>query len=99
MADNNEIQAGDFQLPAVTNYAAPGSRAAVTPRATRSIELPGESARTSGQSLDDYLESIERREILTALEKTRWNRSEAARLLGMTFRSLRYRLKKLGIDE
>ncbi|WP_371923166.1 helix-turn-helix domain-containing protein [Legionella sp. 27cVA30] len=36
--------------------------------------------------------------MLDALEKTRWNRTAAARLLGISFRTLRYRLKKLGLD-
>ncbi|GAB4359232.1 MAG: two-component system response regulator PilR [Methylohalobius crimeensis] len=48
--------------------------------------------------LEDYLQKIERRAIVDALEKTRWNRTAAAQKLGLTFRSLRYRLKKLGID-
>ncbi|HNA21259.1 MAG TPA: helix-turn-helix domain-containing protein, partial [Agitococcus sp.] len=34
-----------------------------------------------------------------ALDDTRWNRTAAAKKLGMTFRSLRYRLKKLGLDD
>ena len=48
--------------------------------------------------LEEYLEGIERRAIMRALELERWNRTAAAKRLGMTFRSLRYRLKKLGID-
>ncbi len=48
--------------------------------------------------LEDYLLEIERKAILNALEDTRWNRTLAARKLGMTFRSLRYRLKKMGLD-
>ena len=34
-----------------------------------------------------------------ALEETRWNRTATAKLLGISFRSLRYRLKKLGLDD
>ena len=37
--------------------------------------------------------------IVKALDETRWNRTAAAKKLGMTFRSLRYRLKKLGLDD
>ena len=48
--------------------------------------------------LEDYLETIERTLILQALEETRWNRTAAAQRLGLTFRSMRYRLKKLGLD-
>ena len=49
-------------------------------------------------NLEDHLEDIERRLIMQALEETRWNRTAAAERLGMSFRSMRYRLKKLGID-
>ncbi|KPY91963.1 Type IV pilus expression regulatory protein PilR [Pseudomonas syringae pv. tomato] len=49
-------------------------------------------------NLEDYLESIERTLILQALEETRWNRTAAAERLSLSFRSLRYRLKKLGLD-
>ena len=41
---------------------------------------------------------IERDAIIKALEKTRYNKTAAAKLLGMTFRALRYRIKKLGIE-
>jgi two-component system response regulator PilR (NtrC family) len=51
-----------------------------------------------GASLETYLSDIEKSAIMKALEDTRWNRTAAARKLGMSFRSLRYRLKKLGID-
>ncbi|KPY63168.1 sigma-54 dependent transcriptional regulator [Pseudomonas syringae] len=49
-------------------------------------------------NLEDYLESVERQLILQALEETRWNRTAAAERLSLSFRSLRYRLKKLGLD-
>jgi two-component system response regulator PilR (NtrC family) len=49
-------------------------------------------------SLDDRLEDLERQTILEALEKTRWNRTAAAKRLGISFRQLRYRLEKLGLD-
>ena len=48
--------------------------------------------------LEDFLEGIERQAIMQALEETRWNRTAAAQRLGLSFRSMRYRLKKLGID-
>ena len=48
-------------------------------------------------SLDDHLEGLEREAILKALEETRWNRTAAARKLGISFRQLRYRLEKLGL--
>jgi two-component system response regulator PilR (NtrC family) len=51
-----------------------------------------------GEPLGDALEDIERDAIVRALEQTRYNKTKAAQLLGMTFRSLRYRIKKLGIE-
>ncbi|MDY0007239.1 MAG: sigma-54 dependent transcriptional regulator [Spongiibacteraceae bacterium] len=47
---------------------------------------------------EEYLEKIESDIILAALEKTRWNRTAAAKLLGISFRQLRYRLQKLNLD-
>ena len=49
-------------------------------------------------SIDDYLGDVERKLILETLEQTRWNRTAAARRLGLTLRALRYRLKKLNLD-
>ena len=48
--------------------------------------------------LQDYLDRVERAALQEALEKPRYNKTAAARLLGVTFRSLRYRLERLGID-
>lgn len=53
----------------------------------------------NGIPLPDYLESIEKTAILNALEKTRHNKTEAAKLLGVSFRTLRYRLSKLGLGK
>ena len=58
----------------------------------------GNGGRAPDQPLEDYLRDIEKQEIRKALEATQWNRTAAAKRLGMTFRSLRYRLKKLGLD-
>jgi two-component system, NtrC family, response regulator PilR len=46
----------------------------------------------------DYLDRVEKEAIMEALEKTRYNKTAAAKLLGITFRALRYRLERLGID-
>ncbi|MEP3589921.1 MAG: sigma-54 dependent transcriptional regulator [Marinobacter sp.] len=48
--------------------------------------------------LEDYLETIERQAIEKALEATRWNKTAAAKRLGISFRAMRYRLKKLGME-
>jgi len=50
------------------------------------------------ESLDDYLQRIERNAIEDALKQTNQNKTAAAKLLGITFRALRYKLEKLGID-
>ncbi|WP_444936700.1 sigma-54-dependent transcriptional regulator [Microbulbifer sp. JMSA004] len=49
-------------------------------------------------SLDEFLQRIEKEVIEETLVKTRWNRTAAAQKLGISFRSLRYRLKKLGLE-
>ena len=51
------------------------------------------------QGLESYLAEIERQAILAALENSRWNRTAAAKALGISFRALRYRLEKLGLEE
>ena len=87
LCDGNVIRAPDLRLPGAN--AASSSHAAIA---------PGELADLPDVPLEEYLEGIERRAIMRALELERWNRTAAAKRLGMTFRSLRYRLKKLGID-
>jgi len=64
------------------------------------VDAPRVVAPATGNAaaLGDQLEDIERDAIVKALEKTRYNKTAAAKLLGMSFRALRYRIKKLGID-
>jgi two-component system response regulator PilR (NtrC family) len=52
----------------------------------------------SSGALGDHLEDIEREAIIGALEQTRYNKTAAAKVLGMSFRALRYRIKKLKIE-
>lgn len=59
---------------------------------------PAHATPGSKYPLQDYLDQMERAAILEALEQTRYNKTAAARVLGVTFRSLRYRLERLGID-
>ncbi len=49
--------------------------------------------------LQDYLDRLEKESIMTALEKSRYNRTAAAKLLGITVRSMRYRMERLGINQ
>ena len=66
------------------------------------LQLPeiqiSQSQEKDDKDLENYLGDVEKQAILEALEKTRYNKTAAAKLLGITFRALRYRLKKLGID-
>jgi two-component system, NtrC family, response regulator PilR len=65
-----------------------------------SATLEAQEKIASGEefSLEKHLEEIEKAAIEKALEETRWNKTAAAKKLGMSFRSFRYRLKKLGVD-
>ncbi|MGV0034986.1 MAG: sigma-54-dependent transcriptional regulator [Candidatus Azotimanducaceae bacterium WSBS_2022_MAG_OTU7] len=59
---------------------------------------PGSALPEDEESLDSYLENIEKKVIVGTLEATRWNKTAAAKKLGITFRALRYKLKKLGLE-
>jgi two-component system response regulator PilR (NtrC family) len=63
-----------------------------SPLGSNSASAPGAAP------LGDHLEDVERDAILKALEQTRYNKTAAAKMLGMSFRALRYRIKKLGIE-
>jgi len=86
---------------ATENERAADERAASAPErvaasgASRAVRL-GEDG--IPESLPDYLDHVEREAIQRALEKTRFNRTAAAKLLGITFRALRYRMQRLGIN-
>jgi two-component system response regulator PilR (NtrC family) len=86
LSDGREIHPDDLALPESDD--ATGERSD-----TVSIHAPPE-----GVQLEDYLEDIERRAILKALEQTDNNKTAAAKVLGITFRAMRYRLKKLGLE-
>jgi two-component system response regulator PilR (NtrC family) len=74
-------------------------RAAVRPAGEITTPVPVLPAEEPGSAaLGAQLEDIERDAIVKALEKTRYNKTAAAKLLGMSFRALRYRIKKLGIE-
>lgn len=81
LASDGCIRAGDLQL------GASGAEAAV----------PGAQPQDGGETLQDYLDRVERAAIDKALQASDGNRTQAARLLGVSFRSLRYRLERLGM--
>jgi two-component system response regulator PilR (NtrC family) len=74
-------------------------RAAARPLQEPPVSAAAANASSAGPAaLGEQLEDIERDAIVKALEKTRYNKTAAAKLLGMSFRALRYRIKKLGIE-
>lgn len=82
LSDGKKIGVNDLQL---------------SPRGEEGGDVPlGASA--DKYPLQDYLDRVEKSAILEALDRTRFNRTAAAKLLGITFRSLRYRLERLGIE-
>lgn len=96
LAEGEFIQANDLQFQqSVLHKNDDSSTDNATPEPAT---MPAAQSLERVENLEDHLEDIERKLITQALEETRWNRTAAAERLGLSFRSLRYRLKKLGID-
>ncbi|MCI4567739.1 sigma-54 dependent transcriptional regulator [Lysobacter sp. CFH 32150] len=93
LADDDRIEASDLRLP---------SGASATSRQPAPPPLPdprtADPRDSMTSALPSYIEEIERNAIQQALEDNRYNKTKAAAALGITFRALRYKLKKLGID-
>lgn len=70
-----------------------------TPSAKHQGPLLFNPTQASELNLTDYLEDVEKNAIIQALDKTKNNKTAAAKLLGVTFRTLRYRLAKLGLEK
>jgi two-component system response regulator PilR (NtrC family) len=64
----------------------------------RDVSVSAAASTAGSGPLGEQLEDIEREAIVKALEQTRYNKTAAAKLLGMSFRALRYRIKKLGLE-
>ena len=91
LCDDNIIQQSDLQLPKLDSKPNLSSHAK---------EIAGKKTTTLADApLEDYLGTLEKEAIVNALEKTRWNKTAAAKELGITFRALRYRLKKLELED
>lgn len=84
---------GNGKAKGVNVTAPPDTTAAVATENGSASQLPA-----SEWSLQDYLDRLEKESITSALEKTRYNRTAAARLLGITVRSMRYRMERLGLN-
>ena len=102
LSDDETIDLAHLQTaPLRTTFASPTSPSS-TPEDTEAnstnFSQVGSSKKLPPEGLERYLENIEKEILLNALNLTHWNRTLAAKKLGMTFRSLRYRLKKFGLD-
>jgi two-component system response regulator PilR (NtrC family) len=93
MCEGDQVDVADLMLP----QRAPRTEPAALPGAPPPVPQPA-PAPTADGGLDDYISNIERTAIIKALEESRYNKTAAAKKLGITFRALRYKLKKLGID-
>ncbi len=91
--DLQHLQSAPLRYPAV----APLDSQEESSPAFRS-EILVSAKKLPDEGLELYLENIEKDILLNALNLTHWNRTLAAKKLGMSFRSLRYRLKKFGLD-
>ncbi len=89
LCESGEITIVDLQLPA-TRGSAEGDK--------QSSSLAEQTASATDEPLDDYIQRVERTAIEDALEKAGQNKTAAAKILGITFRALRYKLEKLGIE-
>ncbi len=94
LCEDNQITPQDLNLSAATSQE-PQTTAEPS---TAVIDAPTPTQLDANESLEDYLEKVERVLITQALENNRWNKTAAAKELGITFRALRYRLKKLEME-
>lgn len=92
MADGHSIEVDDLYLPQ------PAARAAAPDVANGNVIAGPIDLDPAGGPLPSYIEQLERAAIQKALEENRWNKTRAAAQLGITFRALRYKLKKLGME-
>ncbi|WP_373988977.1 sigma-54-dependent transcriptional regulator [Duganella sp. BuS-21] len=92
-ADDGVIEVGDLALKG----ARMGEPVPVV--AAAAATQPTQAPASLPASLPDYLNQIERDIILRALAQTQFNRTQAAQLLGISFRQLRYQMQKLNIQE
>jgi two-component system response regulator PilR (NtrC family) len=98
--EGDTIKAEDLNLPCGSESLPPATKTdePLTPTDTSTRPAAPAKFDPTQASLESYLEEIEKQEILNALETNRWNKTATAHHLGMSFRSLRYRLKKLKLE-
>ena len=93
LSEGDSITADDLQFSSATTRDPVSSQDENSERSDKAHE-----SHNAYGDLEGYLEDIEREMISRALEQCRWNKTETAKMLGISFRSLRYRQKKLGLD-
>ncbi|MBL8297665.1 MAG: sigma-54-dependent Fis family transcriptional regulator [Rhodanobacteraceae bacterium] len=99
LCENNIIEVDDLQLVQHLHSRSPAERTpATTVAPTADLAADADDDDGQPQGLDDFISTIERETIMKALVETRYNKTAAAKKLGITFRALRYKLKKLAID-
>ncbi|WP_334177481.1 sigma-54 dependent transcriptional regulator [Pseudoxanthomonas sp.] len=97
MSEGHSIEIDDLylpQAPAGRKFSGDFSPGEVIRDAPGAVDVDP----AAGGALPDYIEQLERAAIQKALEENRWNKTKAAAQLGITFRALRYKLKKLGME-
>ncbi len=90
LCENNQIAMSDIELKELVETSEHHQQ-------TDRQETTGSSEQQQ-TDLSNYMDSVEKQQIQAALEETRWNKTAAAKKLGITLRALRYRLKKLGLE-
>jgi two-component system response regulator PilR (NtrC family) len=95
LCEDGRISPTDLLLPRVAPGTAPSGPGEVAPA---QLHGGGYANAADGEALPDFIEQLERDAIMKALEECRYNKTRAAAKLGITFRAMRYKLKKLGID-
>jgi two-component system, NtrC family, response regulator PilR len=100
LCNDGRIDVGDLQLRSVprSDGSPAPSLEAIAQRAGGGAGSGGSPDSPARSGLGEQLEDVERAAIIKALEQARYNKTAAAKLLGMSFRALRYRIKKLGIE-
>jgi len=103
LCEGDAIHRADLRLPAAQAMQTARTMGAFSP--TSALRVTGEhpvfrmpAGNGNGDALPKHIEQLERDAITRALEECRYNKTKAAAKLGITFRALRYKLKKLGME-
>ncbi|MDB9943244.1 sigma-54-dependent Fis family transcriptional regulator, partial [Pseudomonadales bacterium] len=106
LCDHGVIEPGDLNLSQGRTFDASDvnlgssatAQATIDSHPTPDTRAAAATTPADFESLEAYLEDVEKKLITETLEATRWNKTAAAKKLGITFRALRYKLKKLELE-